>query len=93
MIVTTSLWKQFAGQTDVQPILHVPMVYENLPYSTPHWEYRVISVDTREKVLPDEVSLNELGMQGWLLVGTHEQRRTEAGALVHYYFVRQKSEA
>ncbi|HEY1349635.1 MAG TPA: hypothetical protein VGF67_08435 [Ktedonobacteraceae bacterium] len=93
MVMSTSAWKQFAGQTDVQPILHVPMVYEHLPYSAPHWEYRVISVDTQEATLPDEALFNELGAQGWLLVGAQEQHRTQAGALVHYYFVRQKSEA
>lgn len=93
MVVTTSVWKQFAGQNDVQPILHIPVVYENLPYSAPRWEYRVLSVDVREKELPDSDALNELGAQGWMLVGTLEQSHAERSSLVHYYFVRQQREA
>lgn len=92
MVVTTSFWKTFAGHADVQPILHIPMVYENLPASAPRWEYRVVSVDVRENELPDEGALNELGAQGWMLVGALEQRRAESSARVYYYFVRQQSE-
>ena len=80
--------KVFAGQNDVLPGLHVPMVYEHVPASPPEWEYHVLSVDTREATLPDETALGELGKQGWLLVGVLEQR----GSFVHYYFVRQKTE-
>lgn len=93
MIGTTSVWKHFAGQNDVQPTLHIPMVYENVPYNAPRWEYRVLSVDTREEALPDETYLNELGAQGWMLISVLEQRRSESGSLVHYYFARQPSEA
>lgn len=92
MALTTSTWKTFAGHADVQPILHIPVVYENLPASVPRWEYRVVSVDVRESELPDESELNELGAQGWMLVGVLEQRRAESSARVFYYFVRQKSE-
>jgi hypothetical protein len=90
MFMGTSLRIHFAGQNDVQPNLHVPMVYESVPSNPPRWEYRVMSVDTREDALPDDAYLNELGAQGWLLVGVLEQRRTERGSLVYYYFVRQK---
>lgn len=92
MVMTSSLRKHLAGQNDVQPILHIPVVYENLPSTTLRWEYRIVSIDAREQDLPDESFLNELGAQGWMLVGTLEQSRTEAGSLVHYYFLRQKSE-
>jgi hypothetical protein len=80
----------FAGQNDVQPNLHIPMVYETVPSSPLHWEYRVLSVDTHEDALPDGAYLDELGTQGWLLVGVLEQRQTERGSQVYYYFVRQK---
>ena len=93
MAISMSSWRHFAGQNDVQPTLHVPIVYENVPASELRWEYRVVSVDAREAELPDETALNELGTQGWMLVSALEQPRSEAGSLVHYYFVRQKSEA
>lgn len=90
MLFTTSSWKSLAGQNDVQPSLHVPMVYESVPASPLHWEYRVLSVDTREEALPDEAYLNELGSQGWLLVSVLKQSLAETGSRIHYYFVRQK---
>ncbi|MGZ6368334.1 MAG: hypothetical protein ACXWPS_20545 [Ktedonobacteraceae bacterium] len=97
--------------------VHVPMVYEQLPVEPVQWEYHVLHVDTREMDIPDAVQLNELGAQGWLLVGVVDQRITESGSnggedqksrdfssggfdrertgrnsIVHYYFVRQRSE-
>lgn len=91
MVFSQSSWRILSGQNDVQPALHVPMVYENLPASQPDWEYRVLSVDTREEALPDEARLSELGAQGWLLVSVLEPRRPESAGHVHYYFVRQKA--
>ena len=107
----------FSEQKDVPNSIHVPMVYEQVPVEPVRWEYRVLTVDTREGDLPDAVQLNELGAQGWLLVGVLDQglmgrnspddegqmtrdyvsRLLEQGpkgksSLVHYYFVRQKSE-
>ncbi len=97
--------------------LHVPMVYEQMPVEPVRWEYYVMNVDTREMDVPDITQLNELGSQGWLLVGILDQRTMGSGlhrgdsqmtsdyvsrvveresqrrsSLVHYYFVRQKSE-
>lgn len=89
-MVKMSSWGLFGGQNDVQPALHIPMVYENIPSSLPSWEYRVLSVDTREEALPDEEHLNELGAQGWLLTGVLEFRQSESHVRVFYYFVRQK---
>jgi hypothetical protein len=66
------------------------MVYENIPASAPHWEYHMLSVDTREEESPTEASLNKLGAQGWMLVSVLEQRLSESGSRVHYYFVRQQ---
>ena len=85
-----SSWGHFAGQNDVQPALHVPMVYENIAASPQHWEYHVLSVDTREEELPNDARLNELGAQGWLLVGVLESRASETHVRVYYYFVRQQ---
>jgi hypothetical protein len=60
-------------QGNVPGSLHVPMVYEQLPVEPVHWEYHVIIVDTREIDVPDTAQLNELGAQGWLLVGILDQ--------------------
>lgn len=60
--------------------LHVPMVYEQMPLEPVRWEYHVLTVDTREMDIPDTTRLNELGAQGWLLVGILDQRTT-AGRL------------
>ena len=80
----------FAGQNDVQPALHVPMVYESVAISPRQWEYHVLSVDIREEAPLDEARLKELGEQSWLLVGVLEQRQDGMTSRVYYYFVRQK---
>jgi hypothetical protein len=97
--------------------LHVPMVYEQVAFEPVHWEYHLLIVETREMDVPDITQLNELGSQGWLLVGIlnqgtkgrnslgdqgHmtreyvsnllEQETPGRSSIVHYYFVRQKSE-
>jgi hypothetical protein len=103
-------------QGNIPGSLHVPMVYEQVPVEPARWEYHVLTVDAREEDLPGAVQLNELGAQGWLLVGIFNQRTIGSGlpggdqmtrdyvsrlldqevrersSLVHYYFVRQKSE-
>lgn len=91
-MLSKSSWGHFAGQNDVQSALHVPMVYESIAASPQHWEYRVLSVDTREEELPDEARLSEMGTQGWLLVSVLEPHQSEARGRVYYYFVRQKEE-
>ncbi len=52
----------------------------------------MLTVDTREADLPDAVQLNELGAQGWLLVGVLGSETTGRGSIVNYYFVRQWNE-
>ncbi len=79
------------GQQDVRPMLPLPMVYENVPDIPSNWEYKVLTVDTREMDLPDVVALNELGDQGWLLTSVLDQRTSHGSTFVHYYFVRQKN--
>ena len=46
-----------------------------------NWEYHVLTVDTREMDIPDTVQLNELGAQGWLLVGIVDQSTTGSGSM------------
>lgn len=77
---------RMSGQKDVQAFPPVPMVYEHVPAEPLTWEYRVLSVDPREYRAPTVEELNELGSQGWLLVGVLNTERQGA----QYYFVRQK---
>jgi hypothetical protein len=65
--------KGLLDQGNVPGNLHVPMVYEQLPVEPVRWEYHVLIVDTREMDIPDATQLNELGAQGWLLVGILNQ--------------------
>ncbi len=92
--MTVSLsFRHFASdQQDVRLSLPIPMVYEDLPAVPVHWEYRMLTIDTREQELPGEAELNELGKEGWLLVGMLEQPTRQERGLVHYYFVRQQLE-
>jgi hypothetical protein len=83
-------FRHFASERpDVHSPLHIPMVYENVEPSRPRWEYRTRTIDTREQDLPDMTQLNELGNDGWLLVGMLDQRARGDYGPVHYYFVRQ----
>ena len=68
-----------ADQGNVPGNLHVPMVYEQLPVDPVHWEYYVMTVDTGEMDVPDAAQMNELGTQGWLLVGILDQRTMGGG--------------
>lgn len=77
------------GQPDVQPSLHMPMVYESVPVEQPTWDYQVLSVDAKEEGLLTVERLNELGKEGWLLIGMLDQGATGRSSQVHYYFVRQ----
>jgi len=88
LFTTNASWKHFAGQNDVQSALHIPMVYESVPSSPAQWEYHVVDLDLREKQALTAAELNELGKQGWLLVSVMEERVSNEGVRVHYYFVR-----
>ena len=79
-----------SGQPDVRSSMPLPIVYENVQEAPPAWEYRVLTIDTRERALPDASLLNEYGQEGWLLAGMVDERTRGEGLLVHYYFVRQK---
>ena len=81
-----------SGQPDVRPSMPLPIVYENVPATPPTWEYRVLTIDTSERALPDTAYLNEFGQDGWLLTGMVSERGSGGGEFVHYYFVRQKAE-
>jgi len=88
---TTSIHKAIrsAEQPDVRRAMSVPIVYERVPVEPANWEYHVLTVDAREEGLPDVAHLNELGRQGWLMVGTVDQGATGRSSQIHYYFVRQ----
>jgi hypothetical protein len=94
MSISMSFHKHSSGQTDERsPIpMPLPIVYENVPLEPTHWEYRVLTIDTREETLPGVALLNELGNEGWLLVGMLDEKTNARSALVYYYFVRQKME-
>ena len=82
--------RYMSEQPDVRPALHVPTVYESVPVELPRWEYQTISVDAREEELLAAERLNELGQEGWLLIGMLDQGATGRSSQVHYYFVRQR---
>jgi hypothetical protein len=65
-----------SDQKDVRFAVPIPMVYENVQPEPVRWEYRVLTIDTREEDVPSPEQLNELGNQGWLLVGILDQRMT-----------------
>ena len=70
------------------PALHVPMIYERANPPTAHWEYRVETVDLREKAPLSQAQLNELGRLGWLLVGILQLPTGYETGPVQYCFVR-----
>lgn len=90
MLLVQPSWQQSAGQNDIQSSLHIPTVYMDVPARPWLWEYRVLSVDTREEELFDEERLQELGNQGWLLVNLLSLPVSATGLRVYYHFVRPK---
>ena len=63
-------------QKDVRFSVPIPMVYESVQNEPLRWEYRVLTINVREEDLPSTEQLNELGNQGWVLVGILDQGRT-----------------
>ncbi|QBD77904.1 hypothetical protein EPA93_18650 [Ktedonosporobacter rubrisoli] len=74
--------------TERRPTAFIPTVYENVTPEPARWEYHVLSVDAREAALPDVEQLNELGREGWVMIGVLDERATGRGGLVYYYFTR-----
>jgi hypothetical protein len=93
MSLALSFQHRMHGQADVHASLPMPIVYEDVPQLPTRWEYRVLTIDAREEALPDAPALNEMGEEGWLLISVVEQRHQSGGARVHFYFVRQKTQA
>lgn len=91
MYVSTSSYTRMAERTDMRSSVHIPMVYEEVQPTTQAWEYHVLRVDATEAALPDEAQLNELGQQGWIMSGIIDERATNRGHYVYYYFMRQKA--
>jgi hypothetical protein len=94
MALSLPFYQRMSGQPDVRSAISMPMpmVYEDAPLKPTTWEYRVLTIDTREEALPDAALLNDLGKEGWLLVGVLDLHAQASTSLVHYYFVRQKME-
>jgi|GEM_PF-1290580 hypothetical protein len=80
-------------QESISDALHIALIehINHLPDSLAplHWEYRVLTIDTLKQLLPDEARLNELGHDGWLLIGVLDQRET---GMVQFFFVRQSTD-
>lgn len=90
MFVSQPFHISSSGQTDDRFSIPLPMVYEQAPVTLPRWEYRVLAIDSREEALPDATQLNEMGNEGWVLVGVLDQRASGGRPTVLYYFLRQK---
>lgn len=86
-------YSQMASTPEVRSSVHIPMVYERVTSAPVNWEYRVLTVDPREAQLPEAEQLNELGREGWVLVGLLDESASGKGHLVHYYFTRQAQDA
>lgn len=80
-----------AEKAENHPAVHIPTVYEHYTPEPARWEYHVLSIDTRETDLPDSQHLKELGQKGWLLSSILDERISNSGSKVHYYFVRQQT--
>lgn len=78
-----------SSSTENRSSFPIPMIYEHIPAKAPVWEYRVVTIEASENELPDAEKLNELGREGWVLVGLLDERANGRGAHVHYYFTRQ----
>src|SRR6516225_2182668 len=50
-----------ADKPDVRPVPFIPTVYEHVTPEPLHWEYHVLTIDSREDPLPDAEQLNALG--------------------------------
>jgi hypothetical protein len=81
-----------ADKPDVRPVPFIPTVYEHVAPEPLHWEYHVLTIDSREDSLPDTEQLNALGKEGWILVSILDENASGKGHRVHYYFVRQPKE-
>jgi hypothetical protein len=91
MFVPHPFRSRMTEKADVRPMVHVPMVYETVATPPARWEYYVLKVDPREEALPDAPQLNVMGQEGWILVGTLDERVTGKSPYVYYYFVRQQA--
>ena len=91
MYVSTSAYTRMTERADMRSSVHIPMVYEEVQPATQLWEYHVLKVDASEAALPDDTQLNELGQQGWIMSGIVDERATNRGRYVYYYFMRQRA--
>jgi len=90
MFFTPPLSKRIMAEKEEQrPSPFIPTVYERVEAKPIAWEYHILSIDTAEQALPDVQTLNDLGQQGWILVGMLSEPRSGKREKVHYYFLRQ----
>ena len=86
MFVPTTSRPRMTEKPEGRSMSYIPMVYEKFEPTPTRWEYHVLTIDTREQVLPDTTQLNELGNKGWILVNVVDQ---STSSHVYFYFVRQ----
>lgn len=91
-MITYSQSTLMTGQPEGHPRVFIPTVYEDQAAQPMRWKYHVLVIDTREQNLPGEATLNELGQEGWILVGLLDERATGRDSKVHYYFARHSDE-
>ncbi|GCE12356.1 hypothetical protein [Tengunoibacter tsumagoiensis] len=78
-----------AAQGEQHSPAFIPMVYDHVAAEPTRWEYHILTIDSKEQHLPIAETLNTLGVEGWLLVSLLDERVSQQGSLLHYYFVRQ----
>jgi len=92
MFVLPHHYTRMSAGPEVRSSLPIPTVYEQVPARPLHWEYQVLSIETKETPFLSAENLNVLGKEGWMMVGLQDERATDRGTKVHYYFMRQLSE-
>jgi hypothetical protein len=92
MFVLPHQYARTSASPEGRSSLPIPTVYEQVPSRPVHWEYQVLSIETRETPFLSTENLNVLGKEGWMMVGLQDERATGHDTKVHYYFMRQSSE-
>jgi hypothetical protein len=78
-----------AEKEEKRSVPFIPIVYEHAEAQPIAWEYHVLHINALEEALPTAQTLNELGQQGWILVGVLNEHSSGKGEQIHYYFLRQ----
>lgn len=70
----------------------VPVVYEEGKGRRGRWEYRCLTKRPRSEKLPSEGEMNELGREGWMLVGIVKVAVEPGDDIIWFYFMRPKAD-